>query len=86
MKIRITSNFTVQVDARTVTTYPHGEYSIPKDIPKDHAEKAVRLGSGRYIQEKKAPENKLADVPENKTKVARKKPVRRSRSGSKPQS
>ena len=83
MKIRLRRKFSIQVAPTEVKTYERGEHSIPGEMPKAHAERAVKFGAGYFVQEKVAPENKLANVPENKAKVAR-KPVRRSSSRSKP--
>ena len=83
MKIRLRRKFAVQVSATELKTYERGDYTIPSEMPKHYAERAVKIGVGMYIQEKVAPENKLANVPENKAKTGR-KTVRRRSTRSKP--
>ena len=75
MKIRLRHGFRYQIDATTVGELPRGVHDVDDEL----ARKAIRFG-GAKIVEKKAPENKLGKVPENKSKVVKK---RRRRAGSK---
>ena len=76
MKIRIKRPFQYQDGPRSVVTLEPGIHDLSKEL----AEKVLRFGKAELVVEKKAPENKVAEVPENKSKVAK---VRRRRAGSK---
>ena len=82
MKFILRRPFSIQINPRKVKTYLIGEYEVPAEIPRDHAEKAKKQHLGFFVVEKKAPENKVAEVPENKSKVAGKS-MRRRRTRSK---
>lgn len=82
MKFRLRRPFSVQITPTRVKTYPIGEYDVPSEFPEEYAHRAKAQHLGFFVVEKKAPENKLAEVPENKSKVARKS-VRRRRTRAK---
>ena len=85
-QFKVTRTFGIAVDARNVRTYTSGVYEVPRDMDPYHAERARALRCGDWVKlQKKAPENKVVDVPENKAKVA-KKTVRRRSTGTKPKS
>ena len=75
MKIKVKQLFRYQVGAKTLEIQP-GIYSVPGDISKELAGKIAKFGSSAIVIEKKAPENKVVKVAENKSAVAA-KPVRR---------
>lgn len=83
MKIQIKRLFRYQKDAQTVVDLPPGVYAVPKDISKDVAEKALKFGKASVMAEKKAPENKVVKVAENKATVEKPK-KRRGRPRAKP--
>ena len=74
MKIRITKTFRYQVDARNDAELKPGIHDVPEEI----ANLAIMMRAAEKIVEKKAPENKVVEVAENKKKVARKSGRRRS--------
>ena len=77
MKIKIKQIFRYQVSATKVRELQPGVYSVPGDISKDVAQKALKFGKAEILAaEKKAPENKVVEVTEDKTGVE-KAPVRR---------
>ena len=78
MKIQIKKVFHVQVDARKTKEYLPGVYEVGVDIDMDVADKMQRFGGGVLLFEKQAPENKVVEVTENKTRVAKKSGRRRS--------
>lgn len=63
-------------------TYTKGVYSVPGEMPRELAEAVIRIGWGVEVVEKRAPENKLSEVPENKLGVD--VPGRRRRKRPKP--
>lgn len=65
MKIRLKRTFVYQDGPRKTVTLSPGVYDLPADL----AEKALRWGKAERVFEKKAPENKIAEVPENKAGV-----------------
>ena len=79
MKIRVKRLFRYQVNPRKVGVIEPGVHDLPEEL----ALKVLRFGKAEKVVEKKAPENKVVKVAENKSKVAR-KPVRRG--GSRPKS
>ena len=79
MKIRLHQTFRYQKTATEVVELLAGVHDLPKEL----AEKAIRFGGAKLVTEKKAPENKVVGVPENKAKVAK---VRSRRSRAKPKS
>ena len=83
MKFRLQRTFSVQVTNTRVIDYPSGVYDVPKDMPKQHADRAAQVRAGRYILEKVAPENKIVVPAEDKTGVGG-KAKRRRRAGTKP--
>lgn len=76
MKFRLRKTFAIQVSPTQLTTYPAGDYQVPEQMLEDHARKAEKQHLGRFVAEKKAPENKVVNVPNDKAAV-RKKTVRR---------
>lgn len=78
MKIHIRKPFGYMVGTVEVK-YPLGVLRVPQDISEDAARAAVRMGAGKWVLEKVAPENKVVEVAE--TKVA---PVRRRRKRAEP--
>lgn len=78
MKIHIRKPFGYMVGTVEVK-YPLGVLNVPQDISEDAARAAVRMGAGKWVLEKVAPENKVVEVAE--TKVA---PVRRRRKRAEP--
>ena len=87
MKIRITRKFKIQNGPRKTKELLPGEYVVGKDISLYYAELVLRFGKAEVIAEPKvekvAPENKVIEVAENKSRVA-KKPVRRRSTRPKP--
>lgn len=75
MKIHIRKPFGYMVGTVEVK-YPLAVLRVPQDISEDAARAAVRMGAGKWVVEKVAPENKLVSVPETKSPVVK---VRRSR-------
>ena len=74
MKIRFHKTFRIQVDARTLNEYKPGVQDVPDDV----ALKAIKFGFATKVVEKKAPENKVVKIAENKAKVGKKAKRRRS--------
>lgn len=79
MKFILRRPFSIQITPRKEKTYPIGEYQVPSEFPMEYAERAKKQHLGFFVVEKKAPENKVAEVSENKSEVAGKS-VRRRRS------
>ncbi len=89
MKIRVTREWKRQISNTKVRTIKPGLYKVPGEVSEDDAARIVAMHAGAMINEapkkvkKKAPENKVSAVPENKAGVA--KPTkRRGRPRSKP--
>ena len=85
MKIKVNKTYTYQKTPRkTAKIYP-GEYVVGTHISLHLAESVLRFGNAEVVKEveKKAPENKVVEVAENKATVA-KKPVRRRSARTKP--
>ena len=82
MKIKIKRLFRYQVSATKVKEYQPGVYDVGADIPQHIADSALKFGKAEVIVEpvveKVAPENKVVEVTENKTRVAKKSGRRRS--------
>ena len=79
MKIQLNRPFKYQADPRTVVTLEPGKHTVT-----DHVGRlAVRFGGAIDLGVKKAPENKVAKVSDNKSGVVR-KTKRRGRPRSKP--
>ena len=72
MKINIRRRFTYQVDSRTTEIICPGVYDVPGQITKELADKIIKWGRAHWVAEKKAPENKVAKVAENKTRLGKK--------------
>lgn len=68
MKIRLRKPFTYQVSATETATLEKGDHTVDEVL----AGKAVRFGGAVILGKKKAPENKVVKVAENKTRVGRK--------------
>ena len=87
MKIKIKRTFKYQVGPRDTKELLPGEYVVGKDISLRRAEQVLKFGKAEVIAEprveKIAPENKVVEVAENKSRVE-KKPVRRRSTRSKP--
>ena len=69
MKIKITRVLRIQLDARKFKEYQPGVYDVGVDIDMSVAEKMRKFGGGVLVIEKQAPENKVVQTPENKTKL-----------------
>lgn len=78
---KLKRTFAIQISANKVKTYPAGRYSVPGDMPEEHASRAMQQHVGRYLESKAVPENKVVEAPETKTPVAK---VRRRRARAKP--
>ena len=79
MKIKIKKLFRYQVGPRKVKELQPGIYDVGKDITQHLCDSVLRFGKAEVFIEpvvKKAPEKKVVEAPENKSKVA-KTPVRR---------
>ena len=73
MKIRLKRIFKVQTGPRSTSSYAPGIYRVPEDISGDHAKRALQQRVAEtVVEEKKAPENKVVETPESKSKVGRK--------------
>ena len=91
MKIRIKRVFRYQVSATKVKELQPGVYDIGRDISQHVADSALKFGKAELVKErpapkpveKKAPENKVVEAAEDKTRVA-KPAVRRRSTRSKP--
>ncbi len=70
MKIQVTRKFRYQATNIKLGILPPGIYRVPEDISKELADKALRYGNAKLLVEKKAPENKVVRVSENKADVA----------------
>jgi hypothetical protein len=79
MKIKVKRVFRYQIDSRKEGVIEPGVHDLPEEL----ALKVLRFGKAEKVVEKKAPENKVVKVSENKSKVAG-KPLRRSRTRPKP--
>ena len=73
MKVRIKRTFKY-MDGVKEKTLKQGIYDLDERL----AGLALRWGKAELVVEKKAPENKLGKVSENKSKVVKKPRVRRS--------
>lgn len=82
MKIIVRKLFRYQHDARTIRELPPGIYDVGKDISQVLCDLALSLSRAEIyvapVFEKKAPENKVVEVIENKSTVAKKSGSRRS--------
>jgi len=82
MKIKIKRLFRHHEGPRTIKDYNPGVYDVGKDISQHVADLALRFGRVEVVVEpvveKKAPENKVVEAPENKSRVAKKSGSRRS--------
>jgi len=87
MRIRLWRAFRYQASATKERELLPGLYDVPGDISEHIAEVVLRYGNAsilpRRVVKKKAPENKVVEVVENKSRVA-KKSVRRRRARTKP--
>jgi len=66
----------------TEVKFAAGVYRVPEDMTHDAALMAIKMGLGRWVAEKVAPENKAFAVAENKSELER--PVRRRRKRAEP--
>jgi hypothetical protein len=80
MKIILKKPFGYMVGTVEVK-YPLAVLRVPQDISEDAARAAVRMGAGKWVPEKVAPENKVVEVAETKAEVVK---VRRSRKRAEP--
>jgi len=82
MRIRLWRAFRYQESARKERELLPGIYDVPGDISEYVAGMAIRYANASLIPKqvvrKKAPENKVLEVAENKTRVAKKAGRRRS--------
>ena len=82
MKIKIKRPFRYQVSATKSKELQSGVYDVGVDISQERADLVLRFGKAEVVVEpvveKKAPENKIVEAPENKSRVA--KPTVRRRS------
>lgn len=82
MKILVRKVFCYQHDARTVKRLEPGTYDVGRDISQHLCDLALSLSRAEiYVEpvfEKKAPENKIVQAPENKGEVVKKSGRRRS--------
>lgn len=85
MKIRIKRHFRYQASATKTKDIAPGVYEVPGDISEELARKVLRFGKAEVVVEKKAPENKVVPVAENKAEVV-KPAVRGRRARTKPNS
>ncbi len=92
MKIKTKRSFRYQVSATKVKELQPGTYEVGVDISQNLADSAMRFFGAEVVVEpvvvepvveKVAPENKVVEVAENKSRVA-KKPVRRRSNRTKP--
>ena len=89
MKLQVTREWKRQISNTKVRTIKPGVYKVPDEVSEDDATRIVQMHAGAMIAEKpkkvekKAPENKVSGVPENKTGVGRTS-KRRGRPRSKP--
>lgn len=67
--IRVKREFHIQVNSQKVRKIAPGTYRIPDEIDTATAEKVAKWGRAEIFVEKKAPENKVAAVAENKAQV-----------------
>ncbi len=81
MKIKIKRLFRYKESPTKVGELQPGVYDVGRDISEHVAQLALRFGKSEILLEKKAPENKVVEVTENKARVE-KTPVRRSRTRS----
>ena len=73
MKIRFRRQFKYMVDNATELTIERGEYEVPRQVSKDVANLAIQFGAAvvipdapKKVAKKKAPENKVLEVEEDK--------------------
>ena len=82
MKLKIKRLFRYQKTATKVVELKPGVYDVGRDISEHVAQLALRYGKSEIVIEKKAPEKKVVETPENKAGVEL-KPVRGRRARSK---
>lgn len=68
-RIKVKRTFLIQVTPERVKRIAPGTYRIPEDIDSQTADKIVKFGKAELFIEKKAPENKLGTVAENKASL-----------------
>ena len=73
MRLRVHKTFRFMVNPRKERVVKPGEYEVPGDLDKDTATFVVKQKCGRWVHEKKAPENKVVAPVEVKEPVATKK-------------
>ena len=76
MKLKVKRAFQYQATPQKVKEIKPGMYSVPGDISRELAEKIRKYGKAEVIEEvfqKQAPENKIAQVPETKKKVSKRR-------------
>ena len=83
MKIKVKKVFRYQATASKLKALQPGVYKVGVDITQYVADLALKYGKSEIVVEKKAPENKVVEAPENKIRVV-KKPVRRRSARTKP--
>ena len=76
MRIRVKRQFTYTLDHVKDLALMPGEYEVPRNVSKEVAELAISFGAAviipqmGFIPRKRAPKNKMAMPPENKTAEA----------------
>jgi len=83
MKVKVKKVFRYQATASKLKAVQPGVYEVGVDITQYVADLALKYGKSEIVVEKKAPENKVVEAPENKSKVV-KKPMRRRSARTKP--
>ena len=73
MKLRVHRVFRYAVNVSEEAKVRPGEYEVPGDLDKETATLVVKHKCGRWVHEKKAPENKVVAPVEVKEPVATKK-------------
>ena len=77
MKLRVSKVFRFMPNPRKEIAIKPGEYEVPGDLDKETATMVVKHKCGRWVHEKKAPENKVVAPVEVKEPVATKKRSRK---------
>lgn len=66
MKVKIKKLFRYQDGPRKVRELTPGVYEVGKDISQHLCDSVLRYGKAEFVVEKKAPEKKVVEAPENK--------------------
>jgi hypothetical protein len=69
MRIKVKREFFIQISSQSVKRIVPGVYSVPEELDQNTADKVLKWGSAEVVPEKKAPENKIVQVAENKSEV-----------------